>query len=210
MDLRDIVEIDEAKCNGCGLCIPQCAEGALQLVDGKVRLVSDTYCDGLGACLGHCPQGALRVIQREAEAFDADAVHAHVAAHSPSPSPEGSALRQWPIQLHLVPSKATFFNDCDLLVIADCVPLAYPEVHSHLLATRAVVVGCPKFDDAPGYVKKLTAILQNNAVRRITVAHMEVPCCFGLVDVIKSAIAQSGKEIPFKEVIISIKGDKLS
>ncbi len=201
------MEIDEAKCNGCGLCIPQCAEGALQLVDGKVRLVSDAYCDGLGACLGHCPQGALRVIQRGAEAFDADAVHTHVASYPPSLHSERSALRQWPVQLNLVPSKAAFFDDRDLLVIADCVPLAYPQVHSRLLASKAVVVGCPKFDDVPSYVKKLTAILQNNAVRRITVAHMEVPCCAGLRWIVHQALEASGKPIPFTQHVITIRGE---
>ncbi len=207
LDFRAIVEIDETKCNGCGLCIPTCVEGALQLVDGKVQLVSETYCDGLGACLSHCPRGALHVIQREAEAFDAAAVHAPVTSQLPSPPPEQSALRQWPVQLNLVPSKAAFFDDRELLVIANCVPLAYPQMHSHLLTTKAVVIGCPKFDDASGYVQTLTAILQENAVRRITVAHMEVPCCAGLRGIVHQAIVASGKPIPFDHHVITIRGE---
>lgn len=207
MGLRTIVQIDEGLCNGCGLCIPNCAEGALQIVDGKARLVSDTYCDGLGACLGHCPQGALHVIEREAEAFDADVVHARVTPKQPAPRPGWSALRQWPVQFNLVPSKAAFFEDRDLLVIADCVPLASPHVHSHLLPTKAVVVGCPKFDDVQGYVNKLTAILRNNAVRSITVAYMEVPCCAGLLWIVQHAIAASGKPIPLDRQVVTIRGE---
>jgi NAD-dependent dihydropyrimidine dehydrogenase PreA subunit len=207
LEIRKIVRIDEGLCNGCGQCIPKCAEGALQIIDGKARLVSDSYCDGLGACLGHCPQGAILIIEREAEAFDEDAIHAHLARKKPSPSPETSALRQWPVQLNLVPSKAAFFDDSDLLVIADCVPLAYPNVHGSLLSKKSVVMGCPKFDDAQGYVKKLTEILKNNNVKSITVAHMEVPCCFGLLWIVKKAIDASGKQIPLEQQVITIRGE---
>jgi NAD-dependent dihydropyrimidine dehydrogenase PreA subunit len=207
VEIRNIVHIDEELCNGCGQCIPNCAEGALQIIDGKARLVSDNYCDGLGACLGHCPQGAILIIEREAEAFDEDAVHAHLAQKKPSPSPGTSALRQWPVQLNLVPSKAAFFDDSDLLVIADCVPLAYPNVHGSLLSKKSVVMGCPKFDDAQGYVKKLTEILKNNNVKSITVAHMEVPCCSGLLWIVKKAIDASGKQIPLEQQVITIRGE---
>lgn len=207
LEIRKIVRIDEELCNGCGLCIPNCAEGALQIIDGKARLVSDNYCDGLGACLGHCPQGAILIIEREAEAFDEDAVHAHLARIRPSPSPGTSTLRQWPVQLNLVPSKAAFFEDSDLLVIADCVPLAYPNVHDSLLSMKSVVMGCPKFDDAQGYVKKLTEILKNNNVKSVTVAHMEVPCCSGLLWIVKKAIEASGKQIPLERQVITIRGE---
>jgi NAD-dependent dihydropyrimidine dehydrogenase PreA subunit len=207
LEIRKIVRIDEELCNGCGLCIPKCAEGALQIIDGKARLVSDNYCDGLGACLGHCPQGAILIIEREAEAFDEDAVHAHLARKKPSPDPGTSALRQWPVQLNLVPSKATFFDDSDLLVIADCVPLAYPNVHGSLLSKKSVVMGCPKFDDAQGYVKKLTEILKYNNVKSISVAHMEVPCCSGLLWIVKKAIEASGKQIPLERQVITIRGE---
>ena len=207
MELRKIVHIDEELCNGCGQCIPKCAEGALQIIDGKARIVSDNYCDGLGACLGHCPQGAILIIEREADAFDEDAVHAHLARKKPSPSPGTSTLRQWPVQLNLVPSKAAFFNNSDLLVIADCVPLAYPNVHGSLLSKKSVVMGCPKFDDAQGYVKKLTEILKNNNVRSISVAHMEVPCCSGLLWIVKKAIDASGKQTPLEQQEITIRGE---
>jgi NAD-dependent dihydropyrimidine dehydrogenase PreA subunit len=207
METRKIVQIDEELCNGCGLCIPKCAEGALQIIDGKARIVSDVYCDGLGACLGHCPQGAIQIIEREAEAFDEVAVHAHLARKKPTPVPGTSALRQWPVQLYLVPSKAAFFNDSDLLVIADCVPLAYPNVHGSLLSKKSVVMGCPKFDDAQGYVEKLTEIFKNNSVKSITVAHMEVPCCSGLLWVVKKAIEASGKQIPLERQVITIRGE---
>lgn len=207
MEIRKIVRIDEELCNGCGQCIPKCAEGALQIIDGKAKLMSDNYCDGLGACLGHCPQGAIQIIEREAETFDEEAVHAYLAQQKPSPPPETSALRQWPVQLYLVPTKAAFFDDHDLLVIADCVPLAYPNVHGSLLSNKSVVIGCPKFDDAQGYVKKLTAILKNNTVRSITVAHMEVPCCSGLLWIVKKAIEASGKQIPLERQVITISGE---
>ena len=207
MEIRKIVRIDEELCDGCGQCIPKCAEGALQIIDGKARLVSDNYCDGLGACLGHCPQGAIHIIEREAKAFDEEAVHVHLTHKKRSPSPGTSSLRQWPVQLNLVPSKAAFFDDHDLLVIADCVPLAYPNVHGSLLSKKSVVMGCPKFDDAQGYVKKLAAILKNNNVRSITVAHMEVPCCSGLLWIVKKAIEASGKQIPFERQVITIRGE---
>ncbi|MCW4038651.1 MAG: 4Fe-4S binding protein [Candidatus Bathyarchaeota archaeon] len=207
MEIRKIVRIDEELCNGCGLCIPKCAEEALQIIDGKARLVRDNYCDGLGACLGHCPQGAILIIEREAEAFDEEAVHAHLARKKPSPPTGTSALRQWPVQLNLVPSKAAFFDDSDLLVIADCVPLAYPNVHGSLLSKKSVVMGCPKFDDAQGYVKKLTEILKNNNVKSISVAHMEVPCCSGLLWIVKKAIDASGKQIPLEQQEITIRGE---
>lgn len=207
MEIRKIVRIDEELCNGCGQCIPKCAEGALQIIDGTAKLMSDNYCDGLGACLGHCPQGAIQIIEREAETFDEEAVHAHLAQQKHSQAPETSALRQWPVQLYLVPTKAAFFDDQDLLVIADCVPLTYPNVHGSLLSNKSVVIGCPKFDDAQGYVKKLTEILKNNTVKSITVAHMEVPCCSGLLWIVKKAIEASGKQIPLERQIITIRGE---
>jgi NAD-dependent dihydropyrimidine dehydrogenase PreA subunit len=207
LETRKIVHIDEELCNGCGQCIPKCAEGALQIIDGKARLVSDNYCDGLGACLGHCPQGAIHIIEREAEAFDEEAVHIHLARKQQSTISGRSALRQWPVQINLVPSKAAFFDNHDLLVIADCVPLAYSDVHGSLLNKKSVVMGCPKFDDAQSYVKKLTAILTNNNVKSITVAHMEVPCCSGLLWIVKKAINASGKQIPLERQVITIRGE---
>lgn len=223
--VRKIIEIDEEKCNGCGLCIPNCAEGALQIVDGKVKLVGDVYCDGLGACLGHCPEGALNVIEREAVQFDMDAVHELLAsqkeppvacpsvapmnlhASSPQPIERESALRHWPVQLRLLPTEAPRFQDADLLVVADCVPVAHPNFHASLLSGRTVVMGCPKLDDIAGYGEKLKEILKKNDVRSVTVAIMEVPCCSGLSRVADWAVEASGKNIPVRKHIVSIRGN---
>jgi len=232
MVVRNIVQIDEELCNGCGQCIPNCAEGALQIVDGKARIVKEMYCDGLGACLGHCPEDAITIIEREADPFDEEAVHAHLAgqeAHQatqetlacgcpstvvqnleatvPAPTIGGSALRQWPVQLNLVPLEAPFFDDADLLVMADCVPVAYPNLHASLLPGRTVVIGCPKFDDARGYAEKLGEILKRNDVRSVTIAHMEVPCCSGLNWVVEKAVAASGKQIPVRRHVITVRGE---
>ncbi len=232
MVVRKIVRIDEELCNGCGQCIPNCAEGALQIVDGKARLVSDVYCDGLGACLGHCPQGAISILEREADPFDEEAVHARLKmleergseketlacgcpsslvqdlkATAPAPSFGGSALRQWPVQLNLVPLEAPFFEDADLLVMADCVPVAYPNLHASLLPGRTIVIGCPKFDDALGYAEKLGEILRRNGVRSVTIAHMEVPCCSGLNWVVERAVEASGKQIPVRRHVVTVRGE---
>jgi len=237
MAKRKIVRIDEEKCNGCGLCIPNCAEGALQIVEGKAKLVTDKFCDGLGACLGHCPQDAIAIIEREAEVFDQEAVE-HSLHHEkeaqgskvehlfagcpssramqfkPSQSPTttgtGSELSQWPVQLKLVPVNAPYFQGADLLVVADCVPLAYANFHQDFLKEKAVVVGCPKLDDVQLYREKLTEIFKTNPIKSITVPFMEVPCCFGLVRAIEDALKASGKTIPLKKVKIGIRGDILS
>jgi ferredoxin len=223
--VRKIIEIDEEKCNGCGLCIPNCAEGALQIVDGKVKLVGDVYCDGLGACLGHCPEGALEVIEREAVPFDMEAVHEllgsqkqhpvacpsvsslDMGATSPQPTMRESALKHWPVQLSLLPTEAPRFQDADLLVVADCVPVAHPNFHSSLLSGRTVVMGCPKLDDIAGYGEKLKEIFKKNDVRSVTVATMEVPCCSGLSRVVDWAVEASGKAIPVRKHIVSVRGD---
>jgi len=225
MVLRKIVRIDEELCDGCGQCIPNCAEGALQIVDGKVRLISEAYCDGLGACLGHCPQGAITIEERASDPFDEEAVHAHLAGQhalecgcpstvvqnleprTPEPSERGSALRHWPVQLNLVPLEAPFFDGADLLVVADCVPVAYPDLHGTLLSGRSVVVGCPTFDDARGYADKLGEILKRNDVRSVTIAHMEVPCCSGLAWIVDRAVEASGKKIPVKRHVITVRGE---
>ena len=237
MATRKVVKIDEEKCNGCGLCIPNCAEGALQIVDGKAKLMSEKFCDGLGACLGHCPQDAITIIEREAEDFDEKAVEVHlhkkkephpklqpvfagcpssrsiqfkppesVSEARPAPS-RTSALSHWPVQLMLVPVTAPYFQNADLLVVADCVPFAYPNFHQEFLQGKAVVVGCPKLDDVQYYYQKLTEILQKNSIKSVTVPHMEVPCCFGLVKATEEAISASGKKIPFKTIKIGIRGE---
>jgi Pyruvate/2-oxoacid:ferredoxin oxidoreductase delta subunit len=237
MATRKIVKIDEEKCNGCGLCIPNCAEGALQIIDGKAKLVSEKFCDGLGACLGNCPEDAITVIEREAEEFDERAVDIYLhkqkeaqpepqpviagcpssrAMHfkvpearteSVSTTPAVSQLTHWPVQLTLVPINAPYFQDADLLIAADCVPFAYPNFHQDFLKGKAVVVGCPKLDDIQYYKEKLTEIFKTNSIKSVTVPYMEVPCCFGIVKATEDAIAASGKNILLKKVKIGIRGE---
>ena len=237
MATRKIVKIDEEKCDGCGLCIPNCAEGALQIIDGKAKLVSEKFCDGLGACLGHCPQDAITVIEREAEDFDEKAVEAflhrkHEAEPEPQPVFAGCPsskpmqfqvpkprfdsgetrssiyeLSHWPVQLKLVPVNAPYFQDTDLLVVADCVPFAYANFHQDFLKGKAVVVGCPKLDDIQYYREKLTEIFKTNSIKSVIVPYMEVPCCLGLVKATEDALAASGKKISLKKVKIGIRGD---
>ncbi len=232
---RKIIRIDEEKCNGCGQCIPSCAEGALQIVDGKARLIADKLCDGLGACLGDCPQDALIIEERDTDAFDEEAVHEHLAqkegneqeqqfgcgcpgtqsrvlAEKKEPAAQISAghltseLGQWPIQLKLVNPGADYFRGAHLLVAADCVPFAYAGFHSDLLRGRAVVVGCPKLDDAMPYVHKLAEIIRQNNLKSITVAHMEVPCCSGMLSIVREALKISGADVPVDDIKISLDG----
>ncbi len=241
---RQIITIDPEKCNGCGLCVDACAEGAIQLVDGKARLVRDDYCDGLGACLGECPQGAITMTEREAAPFDPRAVTAHLGHACPPSSapamPHGghrpggcpgmamldfgqaspssaamssgggsapSALRQWPIQLHLVPPTAPYWQGADLLLAADCTAFALGGFHGELLSGRRLIIACPKLDDTAGYVEKLAAILADNDIRSLTVARMEVPCCGGLVRIAQQALAASGRNLPCEVVTIGLQGD---
>lgn len=228
---RKIVQIDQDKCNGCGLCIPSCAEGALKIVDGKARLVSDRHCDGLGACLGRCPQDAIRIIEREAEAFDEDTVKAiqekpqpkqHACAcsgsqirqHQPSletsnDSTVNSQLAHWPIQLHLVPVNAPFFQNADLLVAASCVPFSYGDFHNAILSGKSLIIACPKLDRTDSYLEKLTEIFRQNEIKSVTVAIMEVPCCQGLLRLVRQALKDSGKRRPITVEMISVKGQRL-
>jgi len=209
---RKIVHIDESKCNGCGQCIPKCVEGALQIVDGKARLVKDTYCDGLGACLGQCPQGAITVTEREADAFSQEEVHEYLKsqgktlpAHAP-PAAASTQKPQWPVKLDLVPVKAPFFEGANLLVTADCAPVVisnFPE----WMTNHRVVIGCPKFNDARAYASKLTEILRLNNIAAITVLHMEVPCCTGLKWAVNKALEGSGKQVPVKEYEVKVGGE---
>ncbi|MBI5124386.1 MAG: 4Fe-4S binding protein [Candidatus Omnitrophica bacterium] len=260
MAKRKIIKIEEDKCNGCGLCIPNCPEGALQIIDKKARLISDLFCDGLGACIGHCPQGAITIEERDAEPYDEKKVMANIVKqgkntiiahlnhlkehnefgylkeamdylmakgikmrpsdlvntqHSISKKSGGGAhknasqLETWPVQLKLVPAFAPFLNGADILIAADCVPFAYADFHEDLLKDRILLVGCPKLDDIAYYKDKIFQVIKNNDIKSITYAHMEVPCCFGLLPVIKEAIAESGKKVPFNDVTISIKGEKI-
>ncbi|MBA7648351.1 Ion-translocating oxidoreductase complex subunit B [subsurface metagenome] len=233
--VRKIIRIDEEKCNGCGLCVPACAEGALQIIDGKAKLISETYCDGLGACLGECPQGAITIEERATEEFNEEAMKLHLERKEPieetlpcgCPSAtvtqferrgttgivpgeatnQQSMLGHWPVQLTLVPPTAPFLQGTDLVLAADCVPFAYAGFHQDFLKDHSLLVACPKLDDFQAHLEKLTDILRHSSVKNLTVVHMEVPCCSGLVYMTKQAIQLSGKDIPFKEVTASIKGD---
>ena len=213
MIIRKIVNINEDLCNGCGSCIPKCAEGALQIVNGKAKIIKETYCDGLGACLGECPQGAITITEREAEPFDEKEVHEHLRTpRKPSEAvtpQQASALQkpQWPVKLNLVPIEAPFYEDADLLVAADCAPVALKNFHDTLLPGKRIVIGCPKFDDAKAYAQKLSEIFKRNNIASITVAHMEVPCCSGLKWAVDRGVEASGKKIPVKEYMLKIEGE---
>jgi Pyruvate/2-oxoacid:ferredoxin oxidoreductase delta subunit len=234
--LRKIISIDDEKCDGCGQCAPSCAEGALQVVDGKLRLVKESYCDGLGACLGECPQGALAVIEAWVDPFDEAAALAHagpatipLTAHAgrsqgvapaacPSlefaqwqppaaedvVAPQRSELRQWPVQLHLIPPTAPFLQDADLTIIADCVPFADPNTHARYIKDSAIAVGCPKLDDGRAYVLKLAQILAQSDIRSLRVVRMEVPCCGGLEMIARQAMAASSVHLPLETVVVAI------
>ena len=205
---RKIVNINEALCNGCGACIPKCAEGALQIVNGKAKIIKETYCDGLGACLGQCPQGAITLTEREAPAFDETEVHEHLKTKAAQPAPTNTAPQkpQWPVKLDLVPPKAPFFENANLLFAADCAPVALKNFHD-VMAGKRVIIGCPKFNDARAYAAKLTEIFQQNNIASVTVMHMEVPCCTGLKWAVNKALEASGKKIPVKELEVKIGGD---
>lgn len=212
MVLRMIVKIDEGLCNGCGLCIPECPEGALRIVDGKARLIAEAYCDGLGACLRGCPRGAIVMEEREAEPFNEETMRVKTDPH-PSENRDltkdaevATGLSHWPVQLRLVPIKAPFFEDADLLVTADCVPFSYPNLHERFLRGRSVIFGCPKFDDAEAYGVKLGEILKSNKIKSLTVVHMEVPCCHGLRWVVDRALEKSRMNMPVKHVVVTVKG----
>ena len=238
---RKIIEIDEEKCDGCGLCVPSCAEGSLQIVDGKARVVAENLCDGLGACLGECPNGALRIVEREAMEFDEAAVEVHLAVRDAAPpNPSGGcpsdgirlfvpyeacqqanapaafdggakagALSHWPIQIRLVPPQAPFLKGADLLVLADCAAVAVANLHQDFLPGRAVLMGCPKFDDAADYIQRFTAIFRTAGIRRVTIVRMEVPCCGGLPHIVQQALAASGRDIPVEDVVVSCRGGRV-
>jgi len=198
---RAIVQIDEERCDGCGQCVPRCAEGALKIVDGKARLVSEVYCDGLGVCLGTCPRDAIRVTEREAPAFDEEATKEYQRPRSKS------RLRNWPVQLNLVNPRAPFFEGAELLIMSDCVPVASPDWQGTLLKGQVVLVGCPKFDDVPAYLEKLTQIFRYNDIKRVTIVHMEVPCCSGLAGLVGKAIKDAGKKTPLERLVLSVEGE---
>ena len=281
MAVRTMVHIDEDKCDGCGLCVPDCAEGALQIIDGKAKLVSDIYCDGLGACLGSCPQDAITMVERDADEFNEGAVNQHLKTIGRDPLPEShdhshghtteqdtveeevedlacgcpgtlsqsfdrpeptaapltpkiggcpssrsqsfdqpesavpadqagpvaSRLGNWPVQISLVPPKAPYLEGADLLIAADCAPFAYSDFHRRFMEGKVLLIGCPKLDDGQAYVEKLAQMFRENSIKSVSVVYMEVPCCTGLLQIVQSALQQSGARIPATQYRVGIKGD---
>ena len=201
---RKIVNINENLCNGCGECIPKCVEGALQIVNGKAKIIKETYCDGLGACLGQCPQGAITITEREAPAFSQEEVHEY--QKNKTPQTTAAQKPQWPVKLDLVPIKAPFFENADLLLAADCAPVALKNFHE-MMSGKRVIIGCPKFNDAKAYAQKLTEILAQNNIASVTVLHMEVPCCTGLKWAVNKALEGSGKHVPVREFEVKVGGE---
>jgi Fe-S-cluster-containing hydrogenase component 2 len=235
--IRRIIEIDKEKCNGCGLCVNACHEGAIGMVDGKAQLLRDDYCDGLGNCLPACPTGAITFVEREALAYDQEAVDANIKAKQQQAGPvfsgcpgmqarkinqsrqeeavkpqstsaqaaPHSQLQQWPVQIKLVAPNASFFNQAHLLIAADCTAYAYANFHHDFMKNKITIIGCPKLDEAD-YSRKLTEILQNNAIKSVTVVRMEVPCCGGIELAAKNALQNCGKLIPWNVITISTDG----
>ena len=244
---RKIVSIDEERCNGCGLCVSACHEGAIQLIDGKAKLISDSYCDGLGDCLPACPVDAIKIVEREAADYDEAAVAARQAAAkdhaAPAPAPAPAAakpplpcgcpgmlakamapkpaaaapapdapaaapvaqLGNWPVQIKLVNPRAPYLQNAALLVAADCTAFAYADIHRKFMRNKVTLIGCPKLDEGD-YAEKLTAILQANEIKSVTVLRMEVPCCGGIASAVQRALQASGKTIPWQVVTISTDG----
>lgn len=210
--IRQMIMIEEETCNGCGLCVSACREGAIGLVNGKAVLLREDYCDGLGNCLPVCPTGAISFEEREAPAFSCPGSQIRVmkesqreSGPSTSSTPAVSQLRQWPVQIKLAAPNAAFFNNCDLLIAADCAAYAHGDFHNTFIRNRVTLIGCPKLDEGD-YAQKLTRIFTNHDIGSITVARMEVPCCGGLDGAVKRAIAASGKIIPLAVVTISTEG----
>ena len=229
--IRKIIKIDEEKCNGCGICVDACHEGAIELIDGKARLTREDYCDGLGDCLPACPTGAITFEEREAPAYDEKAVQKAKEQKASAPLPCGcpgtqtksinrencsctapsntdnvSQLSQWPVQIKLVPTNAPYFDGANLLVAADCTAYAYGNFHNEFIRNHITLIGCPKLDEGD-YTEKLTAIIANNDIKSVTVVRMEVPCCGGIEIAVKNALQASGKFIPWRVVVVSTDGN---
>jgi Pyruvate/2-oxoacid:ferredoxin oxidoreductase delta subunit len=235
---RKIIEIDETKCNGCGQCCVTCAEGALKLVDGKAKLVGDIFCDGLGACIGECPEGALKIIDRPADSFIEEAVKKHLSKSEKNKSeilPCGcpsavimelkkesccyngeqsvelsSHLGHWPIKLQLLGPQASFLKNSDLVLMADCAAVAYPDLHEKILKDHAIAIGCPKLDNIETHIDRLAQILTEARPKSLTIVHMEVPCCSRFLYAATKAIERSTVKLPSKRIIIGRSGDILA
>ncbi|MBI5475468.1 MAG: 4Fe-4S binding protein [Ignavibacteriales bacterium] len=242
--LRKIIKIDEELCDGCGNCITSCHEGALQIINGKAKVVKESFCDGLGACIGECPLNALSIVETDADSFDEAAVQTHLQQikrqnanqnidtrkHTPHggggcPSSRvmsfekvgneksyneiPSQLRQWPIQLHLVPPNAPYFMNADIALVADCVPFSYGNFHNDFLTKFPIAIGCPKLDNGQAYIEKLSKIIQQSRPKSFKVVVMEVPCCSGLLQIAQQAVHSSGFNIPVEVTVIGIRGDIL-
>jgi len=201
---REIIKIDEEKCTGCGECVPNCHEGALQVIDGKVRLVSELMCDGLGACIGHCPEDAITIEKREALPYDEITAPAPVSVMT---AETPSQLTHWPVQMHLINTNSPVYRGADLLLAADCVAFSLGSFHQTFLKNRSLAIACPKLDHGTEtYIDKLVALIDIAKVNTITVMMMEVPCCGGLLQMVRSAIARATRKVPVKAVIVSIDG----
>ena len=203
--IRKIIQIDEEKCNGCGACAAACHEGAIGMVNGKEKLLRDDYCDGLGDCLPACPTDAIHFVEREAAAYD----HEAVMKNKEEKMKPVSRLTQWPVQIKLAPVKAPYFDGAKLLIAADCTAYAYAGFHERFIKDHITLVGCPKLD-AVDYVEKLTEIIRENEISSVTVVRMEVPCCGGLEHAVKTALKDSGKLIPWSVAVISTDGKVIS
>ena len=221
--VRRIIQIDEEKCNGCGACADACHEGAIGMVDGKAKLLRDDYCDGLGDCLPACPVNAITFVEREAAAYDEEAVKAHLARRgqggcegsraveieavsaASSAGAIQSELRQWPIQIKLAPVNAPFFSGADVLIAADCTAYACGDFHSRFMRGKVTLIGCTKLDDTD-YSDKLAEILRQNSVKSLTVARMDVPCCGGMEKAVREALLKSGRDIPCEVATIGRDG----
>ncbi len=218
--IRRIIKIDQSKCNGCGLCAAACHEGAIGMVDGVATLLRDDYCDGLGDCLPACPTGAISFEEREALAYDEEAVKANMAKKEAEASAQGctapkaqparvdSQLQNWPPQIKLAPIQAPYYAGANLLIAADCTCFAYGNFHNDFMKNRVTLIGCPKLD-AVDYSQKLAEIIKYNDISSVTVTRMEVPCCGGLEFAVKKAIEASGKFVPLQVITISTTGEIL-
>ena len=214
--VRQIIHIDEEKCNGCGICANACHEGAIDIVDGKARLVRENFCDGFGDCLPGCPTGAITFEEREAPAYDEEAVKESKLKEKENESSvvasvankRVSRLMQWPCQIKLLPTKADFYDGAKLLIAADCTAYAYANMHEEFMKGKVTLIGCPKLDDVD-YSEKLTEIISGNDIKSVTIVRMEVPCCGGLQRAAKKALQDSGKFIPWQVITISRNGEIL-